>query len=153
VYFVVIVTTMLIAPVVSIMANVSATPADNLPFLAAKWFVFWALGIRLLMAGVRQVIQPSFTAPSIFRIDDPGAAKLVSEIGFANVAISAIAIASLFLPGWLAPAGTAGALFLGLAGVQHAKNCGRTAKESIAMVSDLAVAATVIVALLAANFR
>lgn len=40
------------------------------PFMAliGKWFVFWAAGIRLVLAGVRQLVQPEFTAQPIFRI-------------------------------------------------------------------------------------
>ena len=32
--------------------------------LVGKWFVFWAVGARLFIAGIRQVIQPAFTAAS-----------------------------------------------------------------------------------------
>jgi hypothetical protein len=31
--------------------------------LVGKWFVFWAaVGVRLGLAGLRQILQPSFTA-------------------------------------------------------------------------------------------
>jgi hypothetical protein len=38
--------------------------------LAGKWFIFWAVGLRLFIAGLRQVINPSFTAKDIFHIDN-----------------------------------------------------------------------------------
>ena len=25
-----------------------------------SWFVFWAVGVRLLMAGIRQIVQPRY---------------------------------------------------------------------------------------------
>ena len=34
--------------------------------LIGKWFVFWAVGVRLLLASSRQVAQPAFTAQTIF---------------------------------------------------------------------------------------
>jgi hypothetical protein len=37
--------------------------------LIGKWFVFWACGLRLLLAGIRQVVQPRFTAAEIFDLD------------------------------------------------------------------------------------
>ncbi|HTP02561.1 MAG TPA: hypothetical protein VMJ64_14395, partial [Anaerolineales bacterium] len=36
--------------------------------LIGKWFVFWVVGIRLFTAGLRQAIQPRFTAEDIFGI-------------------------------------------------------------------------------------
>jgi hypothetical protein len=44
---------------------------------------------------------------------------------------------------WTAPAGLAGCLFLGLAGVKHAVNSPRNAKEHLAMATDLFVAGVV----------
>lgn len=36
--------------------------------LIGKWFVFWAIGVRLFMAGMRQVARPQFTVEGIFEI-------------------------------------------------------------------------------------
>lgn len=105
--------------------------------------MFWAVGIRLLLAGVRQVLQPSFTAATIFRITDPAAEKLVTEIGFGNLSMGLIATLSLLIPGWLVPAGIAGGFYLGLAGLKHLMNAHRTREENIAMISDLFVALVV----------
>jgi hypothetical protein len=44
---------------------------------------------------------------------------------------------------WTAPAGLAGCLFLGLAGVKHAVKSPRNAKEHLAMATDLFVAGVV----------
>ena len=46
--------------------------AADVMLLVGKWFVFWAVGVRLFIAGVRQA-QPQFTAKSIFEIKDRAA--------------------------------------------------------------------------------
>ena len=55
--------------------------------LIGEWFVFWAVGIRLFVVGLRQVFQPSFTAVEIFEIHEPKAFAIVRELGFANLSI------------------------------------------------------------------
>jgi hypothetical protein len=114
-----------------------------------KWLVFWAVGCRLVAAGVKQVRDPAFTARDIFGIADPAAGKLVMEIGFGNLAIGAIGLVSLNRPGWTAAAAMAGCIYLGLAGLAHLRNRGRSRKQTIAMVSDLAVATVLAIYLLA----
>ena len=39
----------------------------NLIFLTGKWFLFWAIGLRLLIAGFKQVIDPGFTLEKKFK--------------------------------------------------------------------------------------
>ncbi len=135
-----------ILPVASIVIELAIRGGDPI-FLAAKWFVFWAVGIRLLSAGLRQVAQPSFTAEAIFKISEPTARKLVTEIGFGNISMGLIATLTLIFPNWLVPAGLTGALYLALAGIMHAMEKHRGSKETIAMVSDFFIAAVVFGAL------
>jgi hypothetical protein len=41
--------------------------------IVGKWFVFWAVGVRLLMAGIRQIVQPRYTAETILgRVNTTG---------------------------------------------------------------------------------
>jgi hypothetical protein len=51
--------------------------AADVVLLVGKSFVFWAVGVRLFIAGVRQVAQPQFTAESIFEIKDRAAFGIV----------------------------------------------------------------------------
>ena len=37
--------------------------------LIGKWFLFWAAGVRLMLAAFRQLFQPEFTARQIFKIE------------------------------------------------------------------------------------
>jgi hypothetical protein len=69
----------------------------------------------------------------------------VSELGYANVSIGLAGVLSLLSQAWVVPAGLTGVLFLGLAGIKHAMNTARSAKENIAMTTDLLVASAVAV--------
>jgi hypothetical protein len=146
-YLAAILALMVVLPIASVVVEWMAGEGSDLLFIVGKWFVFWAVGIRLLAAGIRQVMQPSFTAVQIFRITDPAAEKLVSEIGFGNLSMGLVAALTLLAPGWLVPAGLAGGLYLALAGIKHLANNERTREENIAMVSDLGVAVVLAVAL------
>lgn len=133
---------MLVLPLVSCAIEL-ALRDFGLPLVPVigKWLVFWGVGVRLLLAGFRQIAQPSFTAQKILGVTDERAFILVRELGFANTAMSTIAIASLFVPSWIMPAAVAGAIFLGLAGINHARQPERNSRENLAMVTDLVLAA------------
>jgi hypothetical protein len=105
------------------------------------WFVFWAVGVRLGAAGLRQVLQPRFTAETIFGVTDPRALPLVREIGFANLAVGALGLATQAVPGWMVPAALVGAVFFALAGAGHLARRERSRAETVAMATDLAAAA------------
>ena len=111
------------------------------PFMAliGKWFVFWAAGVRLMLAAVRQLFQPEFTARQIFKIEGADAFPLVREIGAANFALGAVGVASLLRPDFVLPVAIAAAIFYGIAGVRHLLETGRSVNETVAMASDLFV--------------
>jgi len=113
-----------------------------------KWFVFWAVGIRLLLAGLRQIIQPRYTADTIFGIKGADSRILVRELGFANIAIGCIAAGSLLSSAWLMPGAVAGSVLYCLGGVHHFLRKARKRHENIAMVSDVVVAVVLIICLL-----
>lgn len=137
---------MLILPIGSIAVEyVAAVEAIGLLPLVGKWFVFWASGVRLLLAGLSQIFRPEFTARRIFRIGDVEAQKIVSELGFANVAVGAICVLSFQFPAWVLPAAICSGMFYGLAGAKHVLNQPRTPSENVAMVSDLFVFAVLAV--------
>lgn len=143
-YLLMVVGLMLVAPVASIICEHIAVDGTELLSLAAKWSVFWAVGVRLLVAGLRQVTKPSFTARDIFKIADPAAEKLVTEIGFGNLVMGTVAVLTLAFPNWLVPAGLTGSLYLVLAGLKHMANKERNQNENVAMISDLIVGGLVL---------
>lgn len=139
-YLLMIVLTLLILPLVSILFEMTVAGGDaGLMLLVGKWFVFWAGGLRLLLASLSQIFNPGYTARSIFDIKDPQASKIVTELGFGNFSIGTISALSLLFPAWLLPAAVAGGLFYGLAGIKHVFNQRRSPKENIALASDLFV--------------
>jgi hypothetical protein len=136
-YYFVIATLMCLFPVLSITIEAAhlGVPFDGL--LVCKWYVFWAVGLRLLLAGLRQVVQPLYTARQILGLKTEESLFLVRELGFANIAIGTTAIISLFVPPWRLAAALLGGMFYGLAGCSHAFRSHRSRLESVAMVSDL----------------
>ena len=129
---------MAVLPAVSIFVEYFIVHSGNdLLSVVGRWFVFWAVGARLLVAGLRQTIQPQFTAETVFAIRDPDARKIVVELGIANLCTGIVGLASIVMPGWVAPAGLAGGLFYLLAGIQHLRNQHRNTTENLAMLSDL----------------
>ncbi|HEY2685302.1 MAG TPA: DUF6790 family protein [Steroidobacteraceae bacterium] len=113
-----------------------------------KWFVFFPVGLRLLLAGARQIFQPRYTAEQILGIKSGDALIVVRELGIANLAIGTVGTYSIFNPDWVMPAGLAGAIFYGLAGINHLLHKPRTRNQSAAMVSDLFVAIVLAILLL-----
>jgi hypothetical protein len=98
-----------------------------------------------LLAGIRQVTMPRFTAESIFEIKDPAANAVVREVGFANLAMGVLGLASLAQPAWLVPAAIVGGLYYGLAGAGHMLRSDRNFNEQTALVTDLMIFAVLAV--------
>jgi hypothetical protein len=139
-YFVLIIFLLLVFPLAYVImdAAFSAHIASTI-FLIGRWFAFWAVGVRLFIAGARQVIEPRFTAEEIFGIRDRASFAIVREVGFANLSMGVLGICSVFRVGWVVPAALVGGLYYGLAGAGHIFRKGKNAKEYTAMISDLFV--------------
>lgn len=141
-YLLIIIATLFVLPVACILFEMTVVSGDaGLMVLVGKWFVFWAGGIRLLLAGMMQIFKPEYTAQKIFDIKDREAFKIVAELGFGNVSIGTICALSILFPAWVTPAALASGLFYGLAGGQHVLNQGRSQKENVALISDLGISA------------
>jgi hypothetical protein len=104
---------------------------------AGKWFIFYAVGFRLLIAGVMQIINPSFTARDIFHIQDTSAYPIVRELGFANLCFGLIGIISLFLPQWRIVSAFGSGLYYGIAALSHFIKKPVGPNERFALVSDI----------------
>ena len=137
VYLFIILSLMLIFPVISIAVDYQYHPELGLIVFIGKWFVFWAVGIRLLLAGIRQAAKPAFTLEQIFHIDNKESEVIVRELGFANICFGITGIISIFMPDWRPIAGFIGGLYMGIAGVYHIIKKPVSPNEIIAMVSDL----------------
>jgi hypothetical protein len=135
-YFASVILLLLVLPIASISAEVLISHHAMSMALVGRWFVFWGVGVRLFLAGVRQVIQPRFTAEEIFGIRDTGSFAIVREVGFANLSMGFIGVCTLLRVGWLVPAAVVGGLYYGLAGAGHVFTHDKNAKEYLAMISD-----------------
>ena len=144
-YIAVVIGLMLILPTASIVSELFVAHNGALnALIVGKWFVFWAVGVRLVMAGIRQIIQPRYTAEIILGLKNSDAMLIVRELGFANTAIGSAGLGSLFFPGWILPISTIGAIFYGLAGINHLTHRQRNTLQNVAMSSDLFAAAVLV---------
>jgi len=130
---------MLILPAASIMADRLLTGLPLGWVLIGRWFVFWAVGIRLFIAGIRQVTKPAFTAKEIFNFSGEESFPVIRELGFSNISLGLLGIISLFKVQWCEAAAIAGGLYYGLAGILHVFKKPGSTNEVIAMVSDLGI--------------
>jgi hypothetical protein len=105
--------------------------------LIGKWFVFWAIGLRLLLAGFKQTVNPAFTLERIFHIKSKDCLVVVRELGFSNSCFGLLGTLSIFSEQFRLPAAIAGGLYLGLSGGLHVVKRPASTNETIAMVSDI----------------
>jgi hypothetical protein len=144
-YFIAVAALMLVLPVTSVAIDFGIHRDASFLGLVGKWFTFWSVGVRLVIAGLRQIIEPRYTASEILGLKGDEALLVVRELGFANLAIGVIGICSLMLGEWTPAGALAGGAFYALAGANHSLQSHRNVKEDVAMVSDLLVAAVLIV--------
>jgi len=105
----------------------------------AKWFIFSAAGLRLFVAGIKQAINPSFTARQIFHIESTDSYPILRELGFANICLGLLGISSLFKPEWRLASAFASGLYYGIAGFQHLLKKPVSKNECFALWTDLLV--------------
>ena len=94
----------------------------------------------LMVAGMRQMLQPRYTAEVILGLKSADALFVVRELGFANTALGLIGVGSILAPAWVSAATLAGTIFYGLAGINHLRHKARNARQNFAMVTDLVIA-------------
>ncbi len=138
-YFLIVVLLMFVFPLVSIIVELLSGSSSSYVFLVGKWFVFWAAGIRLFTAGLRQILQPQFTANKIIGVNDESSLIFVKELGFANSSIGLLGILTIFFIQWITPGAIAGGLFLGLAGINHVFRKGKNNLEKVVTFTNLFV--------------
>jgi hypothetical protein len=139
-YLYIVVLLMGVLPLFSVFVEAFAggAHADTL-HLVGKWFVFWSVGVRLFLAGLRQSVQPRYTAEKIFELEKDAPLHVIQELGFANISIGLLGLVSLANREWCIPAAATGATFYCLAGFKHLKSKNRNSLQNVAMISDLFV--------------
>ncbi len=128
-----------IIPTIGFVAEHFATNTPLAFELFSKWFIFSAVGLRLFLAGFRQVKNPAFTAKQIFHLDSPDSFPILRELGFANICFGLVGIVSLFKPEWRIVSAFASGLYYGIAGVQHGLQKNSGINEKFALWTDLLI--------------
>lgn len=105
---------LLILPLLSIAFDKERKSIDT----GIKWFVFWALGVRLFTAGIVQVFNSSYTADFLLQIEMSDY-LVVRELGFCNIAMGTLAILSLFWEKYRKPASICVGIFISGAMILH----------------------------------
>ena len=143
-YFILVILQTIILPIVSGVIELVVVGGDPV-LVFGKWWVFWGVGTRLLVAGVAQLSGKGPTsailgaaAPSIQET------QLTRELGMANLTIGLAGLLAL-VPGWALPAGFAGGIYLLIAGIMHLPKKGKNPQESLATWTDLLVGVVVVV--------
>lgn len=147
-YIATLVLTMFVLPALSIGLALALGSEAGWAALLGQWFVFWAVGVRLMLAGLRQWLQPAFTAREIFRFTGTEAQQVIQELGFANISMATLGLIAVAAPGFVLPAAVAGGVFYGSAGIRHIRTPEKTRNETIAMTTDLWAAAVLAVVVL-----
>ncbi|MBS1496133.1 MAG: hypothetical protein JSU03_14345 [Bacteroidetes bacterium] len=124
-------------PLIGIIAEYYSSNVRLNIGLLGKWFIFSAVGLRLFLAGIKQVFNPEFTAKQIFNLDNPDCFPILRELGFANICFGIVAIISLFKPDWRIVSAFASGLYFGIAGLQHAIKKESGINEKFALWTDL----------------
>jgi hypothetical protein len=145
-YILMIVLLMFVFPITSILTEMLLfrSTAGIVP-LIGKWFVFWAVGVRLFTAGLRQALSPRFTAERLLGIKGSEQLIVVQELGFANLSMGILGITTILKGNWTLPAAIVGCLFIGLAGIRHIFSKGRNLLENSAMLSNLVIFVVLII--------
>ena len=143
-YFILVIAQTVVFPIVSGIIELAVVGGDPV-LVFGKWWVFWGVGTRLLVAGIVQTSGRGVTS-AILGAAAPSVQEkqLTRELGIANLCIGLAGLLAL-VPGWALPAGIAGGVYLLLAGVLHLPKKGKNPQESLATWTDLIVGVAVVV--------
>lgn len=128
-----------ILPLISIITDVLVFKETRLPQVVLKWCVFYGVGLRLFTAGIKQALNPSFTAKSIFTVTDEKVFSIVRELGFANICSGFIGTVSLFVTSFRYAAAILGCLYFLLAFMQHLARKNKNSTEMFVTITDLSI--------------
>ena len=120
----------------------SVNTFHGLVFITAmmgKWFIFYAVGVRLLLAGIRQIKNPDFTAKEIFHIESDAVLPIVRELGFANLCAGLVGIMALFIPQWRMVSAFSSGLYYCIAGLYHFIKKPAGINEQFALITDIII--------------
>jgi hypothetical protein len=92
----------------------------------------------------RNSSAPGYTARQIFHVQGD-ALPFIQELGVANIATGTGAVLSAMFPSFTLPLAAVGGMFYGIAGIRHVTDADKSRNPTIAMVSDLCIAALLLI--------
>lgn len=128
--------------IIPILGFIIESSLKNISFtfnVFGKWFIFSAVGLRLVVVGIQQSVKPAFTAREIFHIQSSDSFPIVRELGFANLCFGLVGIISLFKPEWRMVSAFASGLYFGIAGLMHLIKKPVSANETLALWTDFII--------------
>jgi hypothetical protein len=108
-----------ICPVLSALIESRFDHTASMGYTLFKWFVFWAVGIRLFYKGIRLASSPHFTSMNLSRWRNRDSYVLLLELGFANMSLGTMGILSVINDQWRLIAAISGGVYYGLADMIH----------------------------------
>lgn len=144
-YFIGVILQTVVLPIVSGTIELAATGGNNPVEVYGRWWVFWGVGTRLLVAGIVQLVRPETTA-EILGTKQPTESEqqVARELSTANLGMGLAGLLALNAA-WAAPAGVAGGVFLLIAGLMHVRKKNKNAQETLATWTDLIVGVAALV--------
>ncbi|MFT3796906.1 DUF6790 family protein [Microbacterium sp.] len=143
-YFIVVIAQTIVLPIACGVWELIAVGGDPL-LVFGKWWVFWGVGSRLLLAGFVQTSGKGPTAQILGSSQTSTAERqLTKELGTANIGMGIAGLLAI-IPDWALPAGVAGGVFLLIAGLMHVTKRGKNAQETLATWTDLLVGVVVVI--------
>lgn len=139
-YLVSIILTAVGLPALLSLIHLLTLPTHDYFSIYETWFVFSAIGLRLFLAGCKQMLDPEFTLKKIFHINNPESAHLVQELGANNVCIGIIGLLSPLVPSFANGALALGFLYFMWAGFLHITKKPKTLNQQVALLSDFFIA-------------
>lgn len=138
-YIIISISFLCILPLASVVAEMKLEETTLHWILFGKWFLFWASGIRLFIAGIWRVSDPEYIAIKVFRININENYAMIRELGIANIALGCMGILSLINEHWRLLAAITSAIFFGLMALQDFSRKSDTFNEYIVLVYDSTV--------------
>ncbi len=85
-----------------------------------KWFLFWTIGIRLFLIGIKKVIYPLFYIKKVYKsyCNQP---NIIRDFGFSYISIGILGILSIFNRSWQFPTFITGLILYSLIGLNYFK--------------------------------
>lgn len=87
-------------PFIAICVEAIRSDGRILATVIEKWFLFFAIGMRFLLGGIRRTARIKFRTGKIFHIEKRKCCPVLRELGITNFSFGTVAVISFFIPSW-----------------------------------------------------